>query len=436
MQTKLFFLIIFLSIMSCSSKEELSLNNYIPINKNTLNLNFLVDEDKNNSYLSEVLEIKNIFNPEAYKTLNSMIKLPPQKIWEIDTNQKIDDKNPSLPKPIFIESNVYILNNEGSLFKINGETGKIIWKQIIFSNLENTIIGTPALSGKLNKDGDVVLYLHNGSDELVAFNANNESRLWSFKSPLPFRGGITVTDDFLFVSDFEGNFFAFNTVNGKIVWSTFLGSDSNSIYTAARPILVDKKIVVPGTGGSFFIISLDNGKILWTENISSNKELPKLFHTGDIVANPINDDINIYLVSQSGITTAFNINTSEKLWSVPFGGFETPSLSGETIFIVGNSGSLVAIDKKTGYVRWKKDFPRYTNENSYFKDKELILYKGPTLVDSHLLLSTQDGKVKIFDANNGKETGVIKVGKLATSPMPVEKKLYFLTVNGKLISYK
>ena len=64
------------------------------------------------------------------------------------------------------------------------------------------------------------------------------------------------------------------------------------------------------------------------------------------------------------------------------------------------------------------------------------MYKGPTLVDSHLLLSTQDGKVKIFDANNGKETGVIKVGKLATSPMPVEKKLYFLTVNGKLIAYK
>ena len=436
MQAKLFFLIIFLSIMSCSSKEELNLNNYIPINKNTLNLNFLIDEDKNNSYLSEVLEIKNIFNAESYKILNSMIKLPPQKIWEIDTNQKIDDKNPSLPKPIFIESNVYILNNEGSLFKINGETGKIIWKKIIFSNLENTIIGTPALSGKLNKDGDVVLYLHNGSDELVAYNANNESRLWSFKSPLPFRGGITVTDDFLFVSDFEGNFFAFNAVNGKIVWSTFLGSDSNSIYTAARPILVDKKIVVPGTGGSFFIISLDNGEILWTENISSNKELPKLFHTGDIVANPINDDSNIYLVSQSGITTAFNINTSEKLWSVPVGGFETPSLSGETIFIVGNSGSLVAIDKKTGYVRWKKDFPRYINENSYFKDKELILYKGPTLVDSHLLLSTQDGKVKIFDANNGNETGVIKVGKLATSPMPVEKKLYFLTVNGKLIAYK
>jgi hypothetical protein len=78
--------------MSCSSKEELTLNNYIPINKNTLNLNFLIDEDKNNSYLSEVLEIKNIFNPEDYKILNSMIKFPPQKIWEIDTIKKLMTK--------------------------------------------------------------------------------------------------------------------------------------------------------------------------------------------------------------------------------------------------------------------------------------------------------------------------------------------------------
>jgi hypothetical protein len=42
----------------------------------------------------------------------------------------------------------------------------------------------------------------------------------------------------------------------------------------------------------------------------------------------------------------------------------------------------------------------------------------------------------IIDANTGEEKDSIKVGRLATSPMPAEKKILFLTVNGKLIAYE
>ena len=116
--------------------------------------------------------------------------------------------------------------------------------------------------------------------------------------------------------------------------------------------------------------------------------------------------------------------------------FETPSFSGESLFINGNMGLLVAVDTKTGNLRWKNQFPRYLNENSYFAEKELALYKGPTLVNSHILFSNQNGRIMIIDANTGEKKDFIKVGRLATSPMPAEKKVLFLTVNGKLIAYE
>ena len=78
-----------------------------------------------------------------------------------------------------------------------------------------------------------------------------------------------------------------NNENGTTNWSVFLGSDYNSVYTSARPIVAQNKIIVPGTGGAFFILSGDKGQVLWNENISSNKQLPKIFHSGDIIANPI-----------------------------------------------------------------------------------------------------------------------------------------------------
>ena len=437
MLTKIYFflLIIFFSGCSTNKVDEVNLDKFVSINEKTNLFNFVIEKEKVNSRLSEVIELKNIFNPESYQYHNSLVTFPFEKIWEIDTNQNIDDENPLLPKPIFISSNIYLLNNSGVLYKINGGTGQTIWKKNIFQNLEDTVIGTPAVSGQLTRNGIVTLYMHNGFDELVAVNGDNGEKNWTKKHDLPFRGGITVKNDVLFLNDFEGNLLAISN-DGKTIWTSFLGSDHNSIYTSARPVFAKNKIVVPGSSGSFFVLDFDDGEVLWTKNISSNKYLPKLYHAGDIIANPIYHNGNIYVVSQSGITAKFDLNTGEELWSAQVGGLETPALSGETIFVNGNMGLFVALDIETGNLRWKKQFPKYVNEDSFFLDKEIAIYKGPTIVNSKILLSKPDGNIAVFDANSGNEVSFINVEKLAVSPMPVEKKLFLLTVNGKLIAYK
>ena len=227
-----------------------------------------------------------------------------------------------------------------------------------------------------------------------------------------------------------------NKKNGLTLWNIFLGSDYNSVYTTARPIIAKNKVVVPTTGGTFFVISIDTGEVLWSENLSSNQQLPKLFHVGDIVANPLYHEGILYIVSQSGVTAAFNIDNSEMLWNVPIGGFETPTISGKTIFISGNMGILAAIDTDSGRLRWQKKYPSYLNVDSFFSEEEIAIYKGPTLVNSKILLSNQKGLINIIDAKDGTKAGALKVDQLAFSPIPVDGNLLFVTANGKLLSYK
>ena len=176
---------------------------------------------------------------------------------------------------------------EGYLFKINSDDGKLIWKKQIFNDLENTIIGTPAISGIKNKNNTITIYTHNGSNKLLAINGVDGAIIWEKKNELPFRGGITSYKNYLFVSDFDGNFLSINNKNGEVLWNVFLGSEYNSVYTTARPLVVKNKVIVPATGGDFFVISINNGDVIWNNNISSNQQLPILFHSGDIVANPI-----------------------------------------------------------------------------------------------------------------------------------------------------
>ena len=436
MQNKLFLNIIFLVFLGCSSDKVTEIDNAISIfdNKNTLPA--IINDKTQDAKLDPISYIKNISNAKSYNLTNSFINLPLKKKWQVDTDQIIDDKNPYLPDLIYLAQNIFLLNNHGVLFKIDTENGKIVWKKSIFKKLEDTIIGTPALSGKLLNDGKVTIYAHNGSNEILALSGDNGKIIWKKKHYLPLRGGITSNKDTIFVGDFDGNFLSIDNNNGKINWNSFIGSDYNSVYTTARPIVAKDKIIVPGTGGAFFILSSDTGEFLWSENISSNKQLPKIFHSGDIIANPIYYEGKIYIVSQSGYTAAFDINTSKQLWNISVGGLETPSLSGETIFVNGHMGLLTAIDIKSGKLRWKKKYPSYINENSLFSDKEIAIYKGPTLADSKILLSSLDGKIIIIDANNGNEINTLKIDKLALSPIPVDKKIFFLTAKGKLLAYK
>ena len=124
MQSKIFLIIILSLLLGCSSDKEIDTNKYVSVYEKSVNFNFVDEKDKNNSQLTAVTNIKNIYNPEDYQSSNAIINFPLKKLWEINTNQEINDENPLLPKPVFILSNVYILNNKGTLFKINGSSGK------------------------------------------------------------------------------------------------------------------------------------------------------------------------------------------------------------------------------------------------------------------------------------------------------------------------
>ena len=430
------FLFNILFLIGCSSDQKFDFKESVNIFEKKNILLYVEENKKQNSELDAPINSLNILNSKSYNLTNSALNFPLEKQWEVDTKQSLDDSIPLLSEPIFILSKIYLINSNGSLIKIDSMNGKILWEKEIFENLGNSILGAPAISGKYNGQNDVTIFLHSGNDEIMSIDGSSGKVNWKKKYKLPFRGGITFFEDRLFLSDYEGNFLSINSNNGEIIWNVALGTDYSSVYTNARPVVAKNKIIVPGTGGSFFVLSSKTGEVIWTENISSNSQLPKIFHLGDIVANPVYYEGILYLVSQSGFMSAFDMETEEKLWALPIGGLETPVLSGKTIFVNGNMGSFVAINRITGNVRWKKKYESYTNINSYFADETLAIYKGPVLVDSKLLFSDHYGMIRILDANTGVELESLSIGKLALAPIPVNKKVFFLRSDGKLFAYE
>jgi len=428
-------LLTFFFINGCSSDESQTFKNAV----NVFESNNVIYVDKKEVLksvkLGKIVDNLNIFNSNSYNLTNSYTKFPLNKIWTVNTNQSLSDETPFLSEPVYILSNIYLINSNGKLIKINSKNGDVVWEKTIFENLDNSLIGPPAISGKYIND-NVTIFLHTGNNEIFSINGLTGEINWKNIFDLPFRGGLTYFQDRLYVSDYEGTAFSLNSSNGKIVWQKSLGSDFNSIYTKARPIIAKDKLIVPGTSGSFFVLSLKNGDLEWTENISSNSQLPKLYHVGDIVANPLYHKNVVYIVSQSGFISAFDLNTSKNIWTLPVGGVETPILSNEAIFINGNDGNLVAINRIEGNVIWHKKYASRVNINSYFSNESIAIYKGPVLAASKLLLSDHHGTIRILDTKNGNELDTLSVGKLAIAPLVVDKKVFFLKADGDLLAYE
>jgi len=87
-----------------------------------------------------------------------------------------------LAEPIIISSHLFLINNKGFVFKINIDSGKIIWKKNFFKYLGNTIIGAPAISGILSGEDGVTLYVYSGYNEIVAINGKNGNLIWKKKA--------------------------------------------------------------------------------------------------------------------------------------------------------------------------------------------------------------------------------------------------------------
>ena len=149
MPNKFTIFFIFIFLLGCSKDETVDLSNSTNIFQPKNRISFVNIEERENSKLENLNDLKEILNSKSYNLNNSKINYPFKKKWQIDTDQSIDDKNPYLPDPLYFESYIYLLNTNGYLFKINSSDGKLKWKKQIFNDLEDTIIGTPAISQEL-----------------------------------------------------------------------------------------------------------------------------------------------------------------------------------------------------------------------------------------------------------------------------------------------
>lgn len=222
---------------------------------------------------------------------------------------------------------LYFGSDQGTLFSVNGLTGKEIWKYQAGAPID----GTPTLYNG-------ILFFGTFDNKVHALLAEDGQAQWNYTADGWISEGIEAKDNFIFFGSQDGNLYCLEVYTGKLKWKTDLKSRVNA------PIIDGDVIYVGTQDGYVHAVDRYSGNEQWT------------FETdGAIVSKPLVQLNTVYVGSADGNAYALNESTGKLLWKFPTGdGVKaTPGFDSGIIYIGSGDGNVYAVDARMGLEYWR-----------------------------------------------------------------------------------
>ena len=154
----------------------------------------------------------------------------------------------------------------------------------------------------------------------------------------------------------------------------------------------------------------------------------------DIAAGPVIADGYVIATAQSGVMTALDLRTGQRVWSQPAGALGFPLIAGDFVYTVTTEGKVACLSKLDGSVAWIRQLPAYKNEK---KRKKRIVWTGPILEGDRLFVASSKGNSVVLNPYDGSILSEGKVGEAVfVPPVIANETIYLVTDNAKLIALR
>lgn len=229
-----------------------------------------------------------------------------------------------------------------------------------------------------------------------AFNSINGRALWS--TPLPqddenkaarFGGGVSFDAGKVYATDGLGDVVALNAVDGKILWRAKPGSPLRG-----APTLANGQVYVLSQDNQLYALSDTDGKVVWTQ--SGSLETQGVFG----VAAPAASSGTIVAGFSSGELNAYRYENGRTLWQDALSRTSIstsvssladidadPVIEDGRVYAVGQGGRMVAVEISTGQRVWEQN---------------LAGISTPWIAGDWLFVLTDDARVVCLSKGNGK----------------------------------
>jgi outer membrane protein assembly factor BamB len=239
--------------------------------------------------------------------------------------------------PTYYKGRLYIVNlDPGHVVKLDAKTGKLIWRHALPGRAESS----PLVLGS-------TLYFGCEDDQLFALSTRNGHVRWATTLAGPVKAAPAYANGTLFVGDYGGDMNAVDAKTGALRWQS--GSLGNGFGTGGEfystPAVAFGRVYAGNNDGRVYSYDTKDGALAWTHSTGG------YVYSGPTVASTQHAPPTVYIGSFDGNVYALNAKNGETRWERSAGGSVIGSLSavGEIVYAAEfTTGSTLGFEMKTG----------------------------------------------------------------------------------------
>ncbi len=332
-------------------------------------------------------------------------------------------------QPVVADGRAFALNSEGRVVAVDANTGASLWSVPILPRGES--------------EGDVgggvgyangMLFVATGAAEAMAIEPASGKIAWRVPTTAPVRGSPTIAGNRVFLITNENELVALDAKDGRRLWSFAGVAEPTGILGGANAAVEGNIVVMPQSSGEVVALRVENGRQLWTERLAAARQINPITNIADITARPVIDRGLVIAVSNAGRLAALDQRTGRRLWDIDIGALQTPWVAGDWLFALSNEGQLIAVGRDSGRIRWSVQLNNFATER---QRREPIVWTGPVLAGDRLVVAGSHGEALSVSPYSGEVLGRLVIGRgVFISPIVANGTMYFLDDSGGLLAMR
>ncbi len=317
--------------------------------------------------------------------------------------------------PVAVGNAVYAAGANGSVAKIDAQTGKDIWRVKLHDDLSAGVGSDGTLTAVGGLKGDVYVLGADGK------------QLWTAKAPGEIISPPLVGNGLVVVRTVDGQIVAFNAQTGEQKWNYRNRAVPLNLRVSSGMTFAGDAAVLAGfPGGAFAAINLQTGDNYWQTPVSYPKGVTEVERINDVTGPPTLVGSETCAVTFQGQIGCFDANSGRALWEKAFSSTSGLAQDDRAVVAADDWSVVSAFDVSSGAPLWKND---------KLKNRDLSV---PFILGHAAVLGDYQGFVHFLSRDDGTLVARVKTdgSPITAAPVLAGDTLVVQTHDGDLYGYR
>lgn len=355
--------------------------------------------------------------------------------WERSVGDGVGDYFSRL-NPVIAYDTVYAADRQGTVVAMTKDSGKTLWEidlhEVIGVNEASDegwfsgILSTPfpaRIAGGLVAAYDK-LFLGTENGDLVALNAKTGELVWHVDVGNEVTSDPAVGEGRVVVHTNGGQVISYDAESGEQQWRYEYQTPTLTLRGSSAPTIASGGVIIGDSNGTASILIANSGQQAWTQGVGSPSGATELEALADIDANPVVIGGVIYMIAYNGELVALELRSGEVRWKRDYSAFENMLIRGGRIYLTDYQSHIYGLNQEGGIELW--------SNNELFGRK----LTGPAWHDGFIVVGDLDGYLHWLNPTNGTIEGRYEIGGDGIFAQPVVDgtTLYTQTRDGDIVA--